>query len=184
MNNCEQTSGQSVYQHGISVNQYFKELISDQPLEKWKLPDWFLSYKPLLVANLHDLTIIDEYTIYHDAGKVFCKTIDLNGKVHFPNHAEVSKKAYLDTGGNEIAGQLIGYDMDIHVFTSEQIANRCENDWSIKDACTLLLVALSEIHSNSRLFGGIESISFKQKFKKIDQRGKQICKFYFTESRQ
>jgi hypothetical protein len=53
-------------------------------------------------------------------------------------------------------------------------------EWSAKDAITLLIAALAEVHSNASLFGGIESTSFKIKWKTIDKRGRQICKRYFS----
>lgn len=62
--------------------------------------------------------------------------------------------------------------MCLHTDSSEQIDFNLKNVWSKKDAYTLLLVSLCEIHSNASMFGGIESVSFKSKWKKIDQRGK------------
>ncbi len=67
--------------------------------------------------------------------------------------------------------------MCIHQCSATEIDEMCKI-WSIKDAFTLLLAALAEIHSNSRMFGGENSDSFKIKFKKLEQRGKQICKYY------
>lgn len=181
METCDQTKGQSVYQHGVSVNLHVNQLISGDTSD-WKLPDWFDRYKSDLLKNTHSREIIDDYTIFHDCGKPFCKTIDEDGKTHFKNHAEVSKKTFLEYDGNHVVAKLIGDDMVIHTDTADQIQSKIENDWTIQDACTLLIVALSEIHSNAKLFGGIDSISFKQKFKKIEQRGKQICKFYLERN--
>ena len=47
MSECEQTKGQSVLDHGISVKNYLFDLInhlrSGKPLQyEWKLPDWVL----------------------------------------------------------------------------------------------------------------------------------------------
>jgi hypothetical protein len=47
---------------------------------------------------------------------------------------------------------------------------------------TLLVAALAEIHSNAQLFGGIESVSFKSKWKNWDRRGKQIMKIFGEKS--
>ena len=41
---------------------------------------------------------------------------------------------------------------------------------------SLLITGLSEIHANANMFGGIESTSFKIKYKQINSRGKQILK--------
>lgn len=46
---------------------------------------------------------------------------------------------------------------------------------SIQDLATLLLVSLAEIHANSEMFGGQDSISFKSKWKQIDRRGNRFC---------
>ena len=67
----------------------------------------------------------------------------------------------------------------IHTATAEEIDKKLEEDWTEQDACTLLLAALAEIHSNAKMFGGIDSTSFKMKWKQLDRRGKQICKKLF-----
>lgn len=176
---CEQTQGQSVFDHGMSVKEYTFDLLNQLrgiPTEKvWKLPDWFCNR---LTPYSDD--IIDEYTRLHDIGKPVCRIVE-DGKVHFPNHAEVSKRVYLEAGGNPIVANLIGWDMCIHTLNSNEIADLCEI-WTAKDASTLLIVSLAELHSNARMFGGelgIESVSFKIKFKHVDKRGRQVFKHYF-----
>jgi len=177
---CEQTKGQTVYQHGVSVRNHFDELINNPCGDKWRLPDWLFDYKDQILMNLHNEDIITEYLIFHDCSKPFCREVDSEGKVHFPNHAELSKKLFLEAGGNSTSANLVGWDMEIHTASSIEIENWCKI-WTVKDACTLLLASLAEVHSNARLFGGISSISFKSKFKQIDRRGRQICKHYFGE---
>lgn len=68
--------------------------------------------------------------------------------------------------------------MAIHLSSAEEIEMRLKSMWTTADAVTLLIAALSEVHSNAKMFGGIESTSFKMKWKTIEKRGKQICKFY------
>lgn len=177
MQNCEQTAGQSVYQHGVSVYEYFNRIV-DGNTGDMRIPDWFNKY-PIL-NNLHDAEIVKNYTVYHDCGKPYCRVVDVDGRVHFPNHAEVSKQTWLDAGGDSVVANLIGHDMVIHTASAKEILQHCRQ-WSVRDAMTLLVAALSEVHSNARLFGGISSISFKSKLKNVDRRGKQICKFYFKE---
>lgn len=177
---CEQTKGQTVYQHGMSVKHYFDLIINDRI--DGRLPSWLCEYKDLVFKNLHNENIILEYTLYHDCGKPHCKIIDADGRSHFPNHAEVSRKLFLDAGGNPIVANLIGWDMVLHCASADEIQSLCENDWTIQDACTLLIASLAEIYSNSQLFGGQETISFKSKFKTLERRGRQICKHYFKES--
>jgi hypothetical protein len=181
---CEQTKGQTVYQHGQSVQNYLFDLIdylqTGSSDVSWRLPDWIFDYKLWILANLYDADTLTNYALYHDAGKPFCR-VEQEGKVSFPNHAQVSAEVWAHVGGDATVGRLIKADMDLHTLTSEQLAVKCQ-EWSAKDAATLLLAAFAEIHSNARMFGGQESVSFKQKFKHLDRRGKQICKsFCFGE---
>jgi hypothetical protein len=179
---CEQTKGQSVYQHGVSVCEHFFELLdylkTGEIAEGWKLPTWIAAHREKLNDNLHDTDTIHKYTIYHDIGKPLCRIVDADGKVHFPDHAAVSARTYLEVTGDEITSRLIGWDMAIHSASAEEIDALCRV-WTVKDACTLLIAALAELHSNAKIFGGTGSVSFKMKFKQIEKRGKQICKFHF-----
>ena len=181
---CEQSPGQSVYQHGVSVNRHFEDLITvlsqggNDP--DWKLPDWAITYADDIIKNIHPSEITSVYLVYHDAGKPHCR-VEENGKTHFPDHAAVSKRVFLEAGGDPVIANLIGSDMDIHTLSSDEIKKKCESEWTVKDACTLLLAALSEIHSNAKMFGGINSTSFKIKWKQLDRRGKQVCKHFFKE---
>jgi hypothetical protein len=122
--------------------------------------------------------IIKEYTIHHDCGKFYCKIIDDNGKQHFPNHAEVSAKLWLEIGGSKQAASLMGKDMIIHTMKAIDV------DQFIKspEAITLLIVGLAEIIANSQMFGGFTSTSFKIKYKHLDQRGKAITKKLYGEN--
>jgi uncharacterized protein YlaN (UPF0358 family) len=175
MKNCEQTKGQSVLEHGISVKNYLFDLINhlrngDELKYNWILPDWIYSYKDLIMSSLPDDTTLELYTKYHDCGKPFCLTIDDDGKRHFSNHAEVSYQIFKQIFNNDVAAQLILHDMDIHLLKSDGVDEFCKNPFAI----TLLLTGLSEVHSNSQMFGGTDSVSFKIKWKSINQRGKQI----------
>lgn len=186
MLNCEQTKGQSVYQHGMSVGKYLFELIdhlksdSTLPEGKWRLPDWLTTYKTEILANLHDESKMQLYTLYHDCGKPFCRIVDSNtGQNHFPDNALASSYVWSCVGGDYDVGRLIADDMIIHTATAEQISEKLSSTWNVQDSMTLLLTALAEIHSNGRIFGGIESTSFKMKWKTVDRRGKQILKHWF-----
>jgi hypothetical protein len=175
MKNCEQTKGQSVLQHGESVRDYLFDLInhlrSGEPLKyDWKLPDWVLENKDLLLSSLPGDETLELYTLYHDCGKSFCLTIDDEGKRHFPNHAQVSYDIFKQVFDNPVAAELILHDMLIHLIKSDDVEYFCK----IPHFLTLLITGLSEIHSNCQMFGGFESTSFKIKLKCISQRGKQI----------
>lgn len=176
---CPQTDTQSVYQHGVSVREHMLELITflkTQHIgEGWKLPDWMYQYREQLLAALLPIDIITEYCLFHDAGKPYCLTIDDCGKRHFPNHAEASYQTWLAIGGNLQVGQLIRMDMMIHTIKADQIAEFIQHP----EAITLLLAGLSEIHSNAKAFGGIQSQSFQIKWKQINKRGKNIVSKLF-----
>jgi hypothetical protein len=174
MKQCEQTKGQSVLHHGISVKNYLFDLINhlrkDTPLKyQWKLPDWVYENKELFINSLPDDYTLKLYTIFHDCGKPFCLQIDEDGR-HFPNHAQVSYETFKQHFDNEVAADLILHDMDIHLLKSDGVDEFSKNP----HALTLLLTGLSELHSNAQMFGGIESTSFKIKHKSISKRGKQI----------
>lgn len=181
MQNCNQTETQSVYQHGISVKEHIFDLIlyleTGKISDGWRLPSWIIEYKSQLLLNILPLDIIEEYTIFHDAGKPYCLFIDESGKKHFPNHAEVSYYKYLEVGGSKEVANLIRMDMMIHTMKAADIEEFIKHP----EAITLLLVGLSEVHSNSKLFGGIESDSFKIKWKQINKRGQAICSKFFGD---
>jgi len=175
MKKCEQTKGLSVLDHGFSVKNYLFDIINhlrtgDKLKYDWVLPDWLYTNKDLILSSLPDDKTIKLYTVFHDCGKPFCLTIDSDGKRHFPNHAEVSYQIFKQIFNNDVAAELIRHDMDIHLLKSTGVDEFCKNPYAI----TLLLTGLAEVHSNAKLFGGLDSTSFKIKFKSINQRGKQI----------
>lgn len=181
MKNCLQTQNQSVYQHGISVRDHMFELIyyleSNIISNNWKLPQWIITYRTDLLKNLLSKDLIEEYTIFHDCSKPYCLYIDENGNRHFPNHAQLSGELWYKISGNKDVANLMSMDMDIHKLKSEQILEFA----SRPEAITLLLAGLAEIHSNSQMFGGIDSTSFKIKYKHIDKRGRAICKILYGD---
>lgn len=172
MVNTKQTDTQNVLEHGISVNKYFNDLIGDRKLD-WRLPTWFSENEEFILSNLHDYDTIQEYQLFHDIGKPYCLEIDEDGRRHFPNHAEVSYKTYMDVFKNELVGNLIKNDMVFHTIKSDEVQEFIDSN-DIKTVLTLLVTSLCELHSNAAMFGGVESTSFKIKFKQIDKRGKQV----------
>ena len=172
MTACPQTKDLSVMEHGLMVNRYFDDLISGEPYHySWRIPDWFNEHYDFIVSKLLHADILKQYQIHHDCGKPYCRTIDDEGKNHFPDHANVSyevwKKLYPD---DHIVANLIKGDMDIHCLKSEQL-----NEFAKRpEAISLLITGLAEIHANASMFGGVESTSFKIKWKQIDKRGRQI----------
>ena len=175
MQHTPQTESQSVYQHGVSVKEHIFDLISflktGQIAEGWRLPTWMHEYREQLLASLLPEDIIEEYTVFHDCGKPYCLTTDENGKRHFPNHAEVSYQVWQTVSTNQTVANLIRMDMKIHTLKAAEVNEFIQHP----EATTLLLAGLAEIHSNAKMFGGIESESFKIKWSQINKRGKAIC---------
>lgn len=96
--------------------------------------------------------------------------IDENGKRHFKDHAAISKQTWIDSGGDQAVASLIGMDMDLHLMKSGQEDEFAQR----KEACSLIIAAFCEIHSNAKMFGGIDSTSFKIKHKHLMKFGKRI----------
>jgi len=181
-----QTSTQTVLEHGISVHKYFndlfQELINGSELKfNWKLPQWLTDNKKFIVDNLHNYEIVKEYQLMHDCGKPYCMEIGFDGKRHFPDHAKKSHEIFSKISDNKIVADLILKDMDLHLIKSDDVDSFVENN-SVETIITLLVTALCELHSNAEMFGGIDSTSFKIKFKQSDKRGKQILKLITKET--
>lgn len=185
---CEQTLNQSVYQHGQSVTDNVslirKHLCGEIFLspELWRLPKCFESHGKELLEKMFDQETSNLYSLYHDCGKPYCLKIDSEtGKRHFPNHAEISGHVWESLTGNMVVGKLIRNDMVFHLCTASDLADKLDNDWTVQEAVTLFVTAVAEIHSNARMFGGIDSVSFKIKQKQLDKRGNQLCKHIFSQ---
>ncbi|HEY5267668.1 MAG TPA: hypothetical protein VII94_00870 [Candidatus Saccharimonadales bacterium] len=176
---CPQTETQSVYQHGCSVKEHIFDLISYLKTGKidegWRLPIWMETYREQLLSALLPEDVIEEYTIFHDCSKPYCITIDADGRRHFPNHAEKSGEKWLEIGGSEQVTKLMKMDMCIHTMKAADIDEFITHP----EAITLLLAGLAEVHSNAKMFGGLDSESFKIKWSQINKRGKMICQKLF-----
>lgn len=183
MKQCPQTETQSVWQHGFSVADYTARLLDaleyDDNIYHLRLPDWFRQYRKEISSELYSLKTIFDYARFHDCGKPYCITYDSEGKKHFPNHAEVSYQTWMSFSDDETVGNLIRNDMIIHQIKAVEIDEFIKHP----EAITLLIVGLAEIHSNAQMFGGLESDSFKIKWKQINKRGKDICQKLFGEGK-
>lgn len=138
-----------------------------------KIPEWLKGNHVTLNSYLPDIKTLRDYVIYHDCGKHLVKELDEEGRVHYPNHANASADYWKENGGCEEVEKLIRNDMFFHTCSAKELE---ETDLTKAELATLLLTSLAEIHANAELFGGIESTSFKSKFKQIDRRGKKFCK--------
>lgn len=177
MKECKQTESQSVLEHGFSVKNYLFDLLNHlengKPLKyQWKIPDWLLENKEEILKALPSKETLKLATIMHDCGKPYCLEIDSEGRRHYPMHAQKSFEVFNSIYDNTIASELILHDMDIHLLKSDGVEEFMKNP----NYLTHLLIGLSEIHSNAEMFGGIESTSFKIKWKSINSRGNQIFK--------
>lgn len=177
MKNCEQFKGMNVLQHGENVVDWFNDLypnvIRQTPFhKKWRIPSWI--YNKSLTSKLLPQNVLNTYQLYHDIGKPYCRTVDEQGRQHFPNHAEISQKIWDEVSeGNEedrIIGQLIGLDMKCHTAKGEELLEFAGHPF----APSLLYTALAEVHSNAAWLNALESDSFKIKLKQLDKVAKAI----------
>ena len=166
MASCQQSQHQSILQHGEAVASKFKDLINGRT-EGFRLPDWFIQNEDFLKARLPNLELLETYHIYHDCGKPYCRTVDADGKQHFPDHARISGAIWRTLGGDPTIARFIEHDMDMHLLKPADAAAYPHLDL----APTLLLTALAELHANADMFGGIESTSFKIKWKCLNKVG-------------
>lgn len=174
MQECEQTKGLSILDHGLSVHQEYLKLVEDLESNSDELIPILKENREFFLNEIskYSKESIYLYQVFHDCGKGKCLEIDENGKRHFPNHAEVSSNLFYELTNNSLVSDLILHDMDFHLSKSEDIEEIKKLEyWPI-----LLLTSFSEVESNSKMFGGKESDSYKIKIKKLVQRTKQILK--------
>lgn len=178
MRACNQTSGQTIVQHGLSVWR-FTNLLLNKDYSKFKMPEWWEDFSDEIYKNLHSRKTIKHYTIWHDCGKPFCLQLDSQGKQHFPNHAEISHKTFLECFGSKYlySAILIKHDMLLHTATIEDIEQL--KDIQKETIATLIITALAELHSNATMFGGMDSTSFKIKWKRYCKLALKLCQKFF-----
>ena len=182
MLNTMQTDTQSVLEHGISVNKYFNniiDLLSDGlTFDNIKIPDSILENKDYIINNLLESDVIQKYQLYHDIGKPYCITYE-DGVKRFPDHAQKSYEIYRNVFYNDkdvnIVSKLILHDMDFHLLKPSMVDEYLKKtNLSDKEIITLLITTLAEINSNANLFGGIDSVNFKIKFKNYTKISKKV----------
>jgi hypothetical protein len=168
---CQQFPGMNVYEHGVSVHEWFKDLMGAQE-RPWRLPKWVPEIQAMIdPAQMEEIRL---YQTFHDCGKPYCKEVDEQGRVHFPDHAAVSERIWMEhSDGSESdrrIGRLIGMDMLAHTVKGEAIDQFVQ----LPEAPILILTALAEIHSNASHLNALDSDSFKIKLKQIDKLGKRF----------
>jgi hypothetical protein len=163
-----QTTGISFWEHGSMVAARFRDLMSPEPAMTWRLPDWFSSNADWIHAQLQpDFDLITTYQQWHDLSKPYCRTVDEDGKAHYPDHASVSASIWWNLGGDHKIGTLISQDMLCHQLRPADALAFAANP----NALVLLITAMCELHANASMFGGISSDSFKIKYKRLDKCG-------------
>ncbi len=173
MRTCEQAPGLSVLAHGIAVRDRYAALLAHlrhgRPLPgTWKLPSWIGDSR--LLQGLPPDEVMACYHVMHDCGKPACLVVDEQGRRHFPDHARVSERLWLDADGDPRVGRLIGMDMDVHLLRPEGVAAFAQRP----EAGALLLTGVSEVHANAAMFGGFASESCKIKLKHLERRGRHV----------
>lgn len=176
MQQCNQNEHQTIHQHGLAVANKYEDLIAGRT-DYWQLPGWFHQYKRWLFMDQPSFEFMRLYHEFHDVGKPFCRQVDENGKQHFPNHAAVSASIWRVHFGDSLIADLIQHDMDLHLLKPSTVHEFNRYDL----APALLLTALSELHANADMFGGIESTSFKIKWKCLSKTGLYICNQLYGE---
>lgn len=182
MHETMQTDTQSVMEHGISVVKYYKDLIKilngDKSFYNIRIPQHLLDNSEFILNNLFEKTISERYQFYHDIGKPYCIEY-IDGKKHFPDHANKSFEIYNTVFKNEkdsdVISKLILHDMDFHLLKPSGVELYLnETTLSTHELITLLLTTLAELNSNANLFGGIDSVNFKIKYKNYEKISKKI----------
>lgn len=165
----------TILQHGLDVHKHFLSLIdylsNNHQSYPMPIPTWLIQYKDIFLAKcLPNMEAIKNYLIYHDCGKPYCLEIDINGKRHFPNHAQISKQYFLKYSKDLFIAELISKDMLCHI-TKPKNYKSLVGEEHIE---ILLCTALAAIHSNAQIFGGTNNDSFKIKLKNLEKLGQRI----------
>ena len=177
MQACEQTQGQSVLAHGQAVHEAYLECWhagqSGSFPRGWRQPKWWNAQSAHRLVELQpSLEIMEDYHVFHDCGKPYCRTVDDQGRVHFPDHARLSAQIWQQLGGSSEQAWLMSQDMLFHTGTAQDI----DAIGTHPLAPALLMTALAELHANAPLFGGIHTDSFKAKAKRLERRGAQLMR--------
>lgn len=164
MKNCEQMPNINIYEHGLMVNKAYLEIITALELGQTieGLPNDLIE---LYRSNvLLDYNLMLQYQILHDCGKPLCRELGDDGRVHFPNHARLSSEQIRKFLPQEIDLQfLIEHDMDFHTLKVEELVSLSKTKYGF----SLYLTSWAELFANASLFGGIDTVSFKIKRKKL-----------------
>jgi len=172
------SSGISLWQHGEDCQEAFLQIIDGERFGCLNQIGWLDDAIIELKDRYGDPSTSTDrwrdiltYIKFHDIGKIHSKIIDEEGRIHYPEHAEISAKTWIKIGGSEAIANLMRKDMAMHSMTKEE----CHSFLTYEELAILRISALAEIISNARngLFGPLsfEETSFKIKLKKIKRNG-------------
>lgn len=172
MMNTEQCPGIDMLRHGMLVHERYRDLLRyllGRPTKyRWMLPEWFKGAAKLIEKQEHFSTM-RTYQLFHDCGKPYARKVGEDGKVRYPDHANISHNVARRIHLPDTVCQLIQLDMVCHGPT-EEFEKHLDNPL----LPSLLLTAVAEIYANSVLFGGCDDERFKIKHKKILSRVKRL----------
>lgn len=166
-------------EHGQSTWQHYSELCgaisSGDPFpDSW--PSWLATHGQDLLALQEPESTMMTYLTFHDCGKAWALTRDVDGRVHYPDHAERSAEIWSRAGGSQRECELMRNDMALHTISADEAASFAHNPL----APSLLLAAFAELQSNATsIFGGRDSTSYKIKIKALNRRANAICRCLF-----
>lgn len=177
MRTCMQFRTQNVLEHGEAVLAKYLVLLAyaadGQMPPGWRQPKWWTpETAQRLTREQPPADLMANYLRYHDCGKPTCRTVDEEGRQHFPNHAAESARRWAQVGGHPDEVWLMANDMLLHSGSAEE----CEVLRGHRLAPALMFASLAEIHSNAEMFGGPETSSFKAKAKQLERRTTQLLK--------
>lgn len=172
MEECHQSAHETVWQHCQSVAKTYFSILETP--EKFQLPPIIKDNWNRLTQNQADPAIVREYLTWHDCGKPACVSL-VDGRISFPNHAEVSENLFRKAGGNPESAKFIGLDMVFHLVKPSQVAADLQSlKLTTIETMTLLLTAWAALFSNAEMFGGTNSESFKIKYSQLTARSKKV----------
>lgn len=113
---------------------------------------------------------MEMYHTFHDCGKPLVRTVDSEGKQHFPNHSEKSyevfREVFKDNVNVDIISKFIRSDMTYHSYSMENIELFIKDN-SKQFCISLWLTSFAEIYANKEMFDIDNQTSFKIKYKKL-----------------
>lgn len=175
MTNTYQFQNQNILQHGISVHNHYKSIITAidiNDFRKYKIPDKLIKNWKVFKKKLYHIDVMKQYHIYHDCGKPLCRSVDENGRQHFPNHAEYSYNEYKKCFSDDIVASLIKDDMIFHSGSMGDIIEyitKFKSEGNHRFLFSLWLTSLAEIYSNREMFlnGPDGEKNFQKKYDKL-----------------